>query len=350
MDLGKRDSIISNLLEQAGLSGADFEVEACDAGGNNRVLAVRAGGQAFAAKWYFTSSDDSRDRLDTEWRFLQYARNIGIDCIPSPLAYDIDQRVALYDFIEGAKIVPGVVSRDTVDQAADFFNALNTSAAGAFGPMRDLPVASEACFSIDGHFALVDRRLDRLGDIVAESDVDHAARTLVGDLKREWEKLKIAILKRADELGIAAGRELDENERCISPSDFGFHNAIVTPEGKLYFIDFEYAGWDDSAKMVGDFFSQPAVPVGSEYYNGFVGKVTAVMPNPEAARARADLLRPVFGLKWCCIMLNAFVPEWSKRRTFANPKAGLASIKARQLAKAERAYKNLQPICARFGA
>ena len=41
-------------------------------------------------------------------------------------------------------------------------------------------------------------------------------------------------------------------ERCISPSDFGLHNAIRTA-ADIRFIDFEFAGWDDPAKALVNF-------------------------------------------------------------------------------------------------
>jgi len=50
---------------------------------------------------------------------------------------------------------------------------------------------------------------------------------------------------------------LPADETCLSPSDFGFHNALVDPSGALSFLDFEYAGRDDPAKPVSDFFCQP---------------------------------------------------------------------------------------------
>ena len=55
-------------------------------------------------------------------------------------------------------------------------------------------------------------------------------------------------------IGRQLGREvvtavLDIADRCVSPSDFGFHNAIVRGSGEICFIDFEYAGWDDSAQV-----------------------------------------------------------------------------------------------------
>ena len=59
------------------------------------------------------------------------------------------------------------------------------------------------------------------------------------------------------------------DKRCLSPSDFGFHNSILDDNGRYYFLDFEYSGWDDPAKMVSDFFLQPAVSVSFEYFDDF---------------------------------------------------------------------------------
>ena len=47
--------------------------------------------------------------------------------------------------------------------------------------------------------------------------------------------------------------ELPPGQWCISPSDFGFHNVLRRPGGHLVFLDFEHAGWDDPAKLFGDF-------------------------------------------------------------------------------------------------
>ncbi len=342
--------ILSGLLEGVGFNGADFEVEACDAGANNRVLAVTVGRQTFAAKWYVDSVEDNRDRLNTEWNFLNYAKTLEIDCVPTPLSRNTAANVALYDFIEGSKIEPRAVTGRDVNQAIDFFCALNDPVALSRldDQMVPLPNASEACFSIADYFHLLDGRLERLEVIVPDNDIDRAACVLVAELKQQWGVVKQGIVERCDHLGLSPELELAQAERCISPSDFGFHNAIKKTDGVLSFIDFEYAGWDDPAKMISDFFFQPAVPVSHEYYDCFVEAVMSSIPNSEAARARIDLLRPVFGLKWCCIMLNIFIPQWANRRAFAHTKAGLDELKARQLSKAEDALRRLQSLCAQF--
>ena len=54
-------------------------------------------------------------------------------------------------------------------------------------------------------------------------------------------------------------------EKIISPSDIGFHN-ILYKDNKLFFIDFEYAGWDDCFKMIADLVLQPEGCLDSEFF------------------------------------------------------------------------------------
>lgn len=45
-------------------------------------------------------------------------------------------------------------------------------------------------------------------------------------------------------------------KKIISQSDVGFHNMLVK-NNQLFFIDFEYAGWDNSLKFISDWILQP---------------------------------------------------------------------------------------------
>ena len=74
---------------------------------------------------------------------------------------------------------------------------------------------------------------------------------------------------------------------CLSPSDFGFHNALLDDEGKLTFLDFEYAGRDDPAKLVSDFFCQPEVPVPLSLHAHFIDRIAQGLGLDAAGIARA---------------------------------------------------------------
>src|SRR5262249_16446012 len=127
---------------------------------------------------------------------------------------------------------------------------------------------------------------------------------------------------RTERLGIGLTQEIAEAERCVSPSDFGFHNALRAANGTVYFLDFEYAGWDDPPHMLCDFFCQPRWPVAFDFFEEVVTGVGAYFRQPELLRDRAYLLLPVYRLKWCCIILNEFLPVDGRRRQFANTALG----------------------------
>ena len=47
--------------------------------------------------------------------------------------------------------------------------------------------------------------------------------------------------------------KLPRHKQILSPSDFGFHNSLMTINGSLTFIDFDYFDWDDPVKLTADF-------------------------------------------------------------------------------------------------
>jgi hypothetical protein len=144
------------------------------------------------------------------------------------------------------------------------------------------------------------------------------------------------VLKAAANIGLSLDAELAMPDRCLSPSDFGFHNALATEDGQLAFLDFEYAGWDDPAKLVGDFFSQIAVPVPEAFYPAFAERLAASTTNPTWHRRRFDILLPVHRVKWITIFLNDFLPVGAERRRFAIHGEDEDARLATQLAKARK--------------
>lgn len=323
---------VGELLARHGHAHREFELLPCGTGGNNRVMAVVIGSRKLIAKWYFSHASDSRDRLGNEFGFLSYANRIGISCVPTAIACDPARQVALYEYIEGTMITADQLSAREVTQALEFFLALNR--AETRPQAASLPAASEACFTLDDHLATVDGRIERLLKIDLRTDVDRDARLFVGELEARWKQLKTAIVAAAPKRGIAADVPLTEDQRCISPSDFGFHNALRRPSGDVCFLDFEYAGWDDPAKMAGDFFSHPAVSVDHRFREQFVAGAMSFCGNPQTLVTRAELLFPVFQTKWCCIILNDFLADSARRRKFADPTFNEPERKRIQLAKA----------------
>jgi len=242
----------------------------------------------------------------------------------------------LYQFIEGRKLTKKEVNQEFINQALDFFINLNKHKESP--KAKELPNASESCFNINEHIKTIERRVNRLKDIDTPSKINKEAISFAEELSKRWD----TILSEAEELIKKNSLDKDEIvEKCLSPSDFGFHNAILDKNNDLFFIDFEYAGWDDPAKMVCDFFCQPEIPVHIEYLDNFLNQVF----QNEKDKIRTRILLPIYRIKWCCIMLNEFLKEGSNRRSFAHGNS--EKKKEIQLKKAKEYFK--QGCCGMMG-
>jgi hypothetical protein len=266
-------------------------------GRNNLVWKVISGSSLYLLKHYFWSKNDPRDRLGQEWAFLTFLRRAGIHSAPEPLARDTHHRCTLLEFISGKSVAPEEVRSADVLSAADFFRAMNAAREHA----HDLPGVSEACFSIAAHLQVTRERILRLNQI-RDAEAIALVRT---ELHPLWQKIS-ARIETLPRLEIEC--ELPPAERCLSPSDFGFHNTLRQPDGSLRFVDFEYAGWDDPAKTIADFCNQPDGLLQPEFAEIFCRAAINAFPNPESLRQRLTLLEPLYQLKWACICLNGFLP------------------------------------------
>jgi hypothetical protein len=328
------------LLQRESLATRIESITPCSAGGNNRTFRVVTDTGTLAAKHYFRHAGDERDRLATEFDFLLFAHEAARNRVPRPLACDRAAGLAAYEFVEGSPVTGAEVDLSLVREAASFFCTLNEPRLR--GRAAGLPIASEACFSLASHVALVAARLDRLRQSIGSAADEVPAHDLVDRLRGAWARIVSGIESEVAHDRALFDAPLLASYRCVSPSDFGFHNALRTPDGSLRFLDFEYAGWDDPAKVVGDFFSQLAIPVPGEFFEDFLGQVLVPFPDRERLAWRARLLRPVYQMKWCCIALNVFVPVNLARRRFANPDLDEQALKRAQLAKAELLCKSIR--------
>jgi hypothetical protein len=328
------------LLEQIGVGG-DLCLAPIAGGANGRAYRVKLGGQHFLLKQYFQHPSDNRDRLGAEFALCEFAWSHGITAVPRPYARDKSGPFGLYEFIAGTRIGEGSVGWREVRQALEFYQELNRwrTEPGAAA----LPKASEAFFRLADHLDRVEDRVQRLRRIDRAGDVDREAAEFVDcSLYPAWLWVREAAERSAHRFGLPLFEEISARDRCLSPSDFGFHNALLAEDGRVRFFDFEYAGWDDPAKMVCDFFCQVAVPVPFKYHPPFVDTVAGSSTGKEHCLKRASVLLPVYRIKWCCIVLNDFLPSVAGRRSFADPSSALRNRKIEQLDKARRLLAQLE--------
>jgi hypothetical protein len=281
-------------------------------GGNSRIYKLPG---PHAGKVYF-----GQRRLETEFAALRFLWQHGVRCVPQPIAADSASTLAVYEFIDGAKLAANDVTDEDIDAAVEFLGALNRLASEP--DAATLPPAAEACFTVQ---AIIENLRGRLARLAAVSALEQF---LEAGFRPMLERLAAKLPVETD---------LPMEQRTLSPSDFGFHNALRRPDGRLAFLDFEYFGWDDPAKMVADFLLHPALELPERRKHRFAAGMYRRFSVNKSLAKRVETVYPLFGLKWCLIMLNEFVPEDLQRRGFASGGSlDRATAQTRQLEKAQR--------------
>jgi len=332
---------VTALLNAAGHCES-FELKPLAGGVNNRIFLVLQENRIVAVvKQYYHNRNDVRDRLSSDYGFSRFLWDHGIHQIPMPIASDPLHHLAIFEYIDGKKMVHSEITGQHIDQVIDFYFAINTYRASA--DARVLPDASEACFSLAEHIRLTENRVQNLEKIQGRSETDKRAEQYIQEeLLPMWERVKYSTCLKAEKANLVMDDVIPDSDKCLSPSDFGFHNALADKDGKLFFVDFEYAGRDDPAKMVCDLFCQPQVPIPRRFYPYIIEKIVKNLGNPGMQRQRIEMLLPVYKIKWCCIVLNEFLPRGRSRRAFMKNTQNSEVNKEEQLKKAINIISNLR--------
>ena len=299
------------------------QVNPVHGGGNNRVFrVVTQQKDEYALKLYPDLSIDPRPRLHAELLACSLTKNL--DVTPVMCAHDPCLNLAVFDWIDGT--TPSV-NHESIQQAVEFATRLREMHLSGDGLS---PLASEACLSIREGLDQIDKRISAL------KNNPHPA------LKRALEGT-ISPLRRRLEDWVGDQWPLDRqtvevplSNQTLSPSDFGFHNAVEKSDGTLCFIDLEYFGRDDPVKLIADFLWHPGMELSDRQKIFWLDKMFQVFGEDIELKERFFTSWPVFGLRWALILLNEFREDGWKKRLDASHRnsAKLEDRKEEQLAKA----------------
>ena len=300
------------------LVGADVtSVDQVAGGRNSQVFKVVCGvSDCYAVKHYFRHPTDQRDRLGVEFSSLEFLWSNGVRSIPRPVAADRESQWAVYEWIDGGKLPAEQVTGSEIDDAVSFLARLHDLAGNESS--RHLPAASDACFFPQTILDKIRGRLSRLESVENAGVQSEGLRCfLAGEFQPFLSEAEEWCRERYAGSGRSYDAELPWSHRTLSPSDFGFHNALRRSDGRIVFVDFEYFGWDDPAKTVSDFLLHPAMELSMGLKHRFVESIFSRFRESGDLASRVKSLYPLYGLTWCLILLNEFLPEHLLRREFA---------------------------------
>lgn len=328
--------VLADLISQA-LEHEVVSVKRNPGGRNSRIFLVdTANAQRYIAKFYPEARPGSRDRLTTEFAALSFLNKQGEDRVPQPIALDEANRLGVYEFIEGDVIAPATETTSDLDQTVDFVGRLRSLS--TVGDAAGLPDASEARFSVQGLLDILHSRIQPLLDLQGDGSSNLALNTfLETELAPSLAAIEVWCRDQSGQVGHDMTAELPLEDRTLSPSDIGLHNVLRRSDGRLFFLDFEYFGWDDPAKMISDFLLHPAMSLTVDLKQRFASRAIEKFGNPVELSQRLRVIYPLVALKWCLILLNEFLPEHYQRRSFANVgEIDAGAVLDQQLAKARR--------------
>lgn len=288
-------------------------VERAGGGGNSRLYRiVGVNGGAFALKSYPPSPARMNERAAREFAALSFVTaHDPQGRVPTPLAVDDDGAYGLYEWIEGSPVREA--SDDDVTALLDF--ALWLRESRRLPQAEALPEAAEATPSLGEIIRQIAARRARFATVARGWD------QLDGLLRGRFDPLFAAVTARAREAyrigGLEPDRPLPRDAQTLSPSDFGFHNALRRADGCLAFLDFEYFGWDDPVRLVADLLwhPHPATALREAQRRRAVAWAAEAFgaDDPNYARRFAAQC-PLVGLRWTMILLNECLPErWAAR-------------------------------------
>lgn len=337
--------IVSALIGKEILS-----IQELKGGRNSKVYKVESDkNQYYAAKFYFEPAEQKRNRLEVEFSTLQFLWNKGLRCIPEPIAADAKRNCAVYQFIDGKKISSSELLADDIDAATDFLIRLKELSSDP--ESIALPAASAACFSVQDIVSIIEKRLQALKTVSAESEEEQKLHSFLQQkFIPSFGKMMQECKKKLTKANLSFSIPIAAKERTISPSDFGFHNALRKTDGQIVFLDFEYFGWDDPAKMISDFLLHPGMTLPEQLRARFLQNILPISSSVKFTE-RLKILYPLFSLIWCLLILNEFIPDNLHRRTFADKDLDNQDLLAKQLQKAEQLLHKINKgdISSKFG-
>ncbi|MES9906597.1 MAG: phosphotransferase [Sedimenticola sp.] len=300
----------SSVIDSARRLMGDYTLSLADTqrGGNSTLSRLLSSqGYSYAVKQYPAEGESGRERLEREQAaYLFFAAN-GCREVPRQLAVDSEHRLALFEWLEGGR--PAADDISALDAMVGFLSrlhALRKEQAAA-----KLADAKDAVFSLDELIGQLQRRIATFAEVAAEHP----------PLQHHMQEIVIpaaaALVKWAGDtaraVGIDSSSLLEPRYRTLSPSDVGSHNMLKTPSG-YRFIDFEYFGWDDPTKLIGDFVWRPEPVIDHTMKAHTTAALLSLYGDDPGLESRYHLYGPLLGFCWGLILLNPLKSAWAEAR------------------------------------
>ena len=240
------------------------------------------------------------NRQEKEVEFLKHYKSVGGEHAPTVVGHDIERNWTLMSWVDGKK--PTDLNDADLEAIGEFMLELNTTTKKTDQNKKKLRLATDAitcCKTLPND---IQNRLYKIKIDLSRMKETRNTISLYNWLNNEVHSYaqtnSAALLDRAEHA------YWNDESLCniISPSDVGIHN-IKKNNGKLFFLDFEYSGYDDLSKFYCDWIMQPNYPFSKRQRDSFMKKINARLNKfNDSWISRHEDLKKLNHLKWALII------------------------------------------------
>ena len=262
----------------------------------------------YAIKFYPDLLTDSRKRLVNEFEIIKQLNEKNFNNIPKNFYKNEDLNIGIFEWIEGKNI--NIINNEDLNKAIKFITKLENLSKEKNTIKAKL--ASDACLSGKELINQIENRIKRLNRVKKTNPELNSF--FLKTFLPLWKRIK----KRYYKLWPITSKKnsLENDKLTLSPSDFGFHNSLKK-NNKIFFLDFEYFGWDDPVKLTADFIWHPSNIKNKDILKKWKENMIKLFSNDKEFEIRLNASLPLYGIRWIVIILNEFLPEYSTRRKLA---------------------------------
>jgi len=331
-------SLASIALLQAYLHNNLPEYHFVELGGgrNSRVYRIDIPDRSSLVIKEYSPDFALRRSLEHEVKAYDFLNSHGVFQVPQALLHDFENGIAIYSYIPGNRFSPLGKGGGICEPFVEFVAILQSL------PSHEFPLwAKDALRSPAHFFSKIQERIQQLQATalkpVGDCPQEHArlqhwiSNKFLRALDLFWGKVQTTWTQQ----GLSLNEDLPMDARILSPSDFGFHNALW--DGTTYrFLDFEFFGQDDPVKLVADFLLHPAMALNTGQARYFLASIQRLFAKDSLFTIRLHTTFSLMGLHWCCILLNEFnACDYSRRSHATDQLDHRQCILNRQLEKAD---------------
>ncbi|MDC0253257.1 hypothetical protein OAK75_00065 [Bacteriovoracales bacterium] len=312
------------------------EIEPIKRDGNNRITKLSFGDKTEIIKSYFITKGEKKERGLLEFSACKILWENNIKNIPRPIKFNPKLNVALYDYIEGDQIeAHNIPSNDLVKAMSTFIE--QSKSIYRTNNLENYFEAADSRQSFRDYTDIIDSRFN---SIINGSSQNSLFSHVTNFLQKKVLPLKEIIFKnflcKLSKSSYSLEVKFSKNERTLSPSDFGPHNMLIDKKGTYQFLDFEYFGQDDAAKLISDIFHHAGFQLSKAQKWMIYDDYVQNSPEDRFFQERFSLAIDLIGLEWVLIVLNIASPGSLERRVFANPNLDVKTLITTRLQKAEQ--------------